>query len=126
MSTEQNKALMQRFLEASVAGDDAAFKGMMASDFVAHIPSGPANREMFVQHNNVFSAAFSDKSFTAEDLIVLKMLAAREDDLRDVRGILRVQRDRLDLESVRRQLETCCGPRQVSAFESIVADSGGV
>ena len=42
---------MRRFLEASVANDEAAFKELMAPDFVAHIPGGPANREAFVQHN---------------------------------------------------------------------------
>jgi steroid delta-isomerase-like uncharacterized protein len=69
MSTEENKALMRRFLEASVNPDEAAFKELMAPDFVAHIPSGPANREAFVQHNYSYVAAFSDRQFEAEDLV---------------------------------------------------------
>jgi predicted nucleotidyltransferase len=41
------------------------------------------------------------KITTAEDLILLKMAFHREKDLGDVRGILRVQRGRLDEEYVR-------------------------
>ena len=70
MSTEQIKALMHRFLEASVASDQAIFKEFLAPDFVAHIPGGPQNREMFLQHNNVFNVAFSDRHISIEDLIV--------------------------------------------------------
>jgi len=38
---------------------------------------------------------------TAEDLVVLKMAFHREKDLRDVRGILWVQRGKLDLAYIR-------------------------
>jgi steroid delta-isomerase-like uncharacterized protein len=69
MSTEQNKTLMRRFLEASVDPDEAAFKALLASDFVAHIPGGPANREAFVQHNYRYVAAFSDTQYEVEDLV---------------------------------------------------------
>jgi steroid delta-isomerase-like uncharacterized protein len=69
MTTEQNKALMRRFLEATVASDQVAFKEFLASDFVAHLPGGPQNREAFLQHNNVFVVAFSDRHFAVEDLI---------------------------------------------------------
>ena len=69
MSTEENKALMRRFLEASVSTDEAALRELLASDFVAHIPSGPANREAFVKHNYGYVTAFSDRQFEAEDLV---------------------------------------------------------
>lgn len=69
MSTEENKALMRRFLDASVGTDEAAFTALMAPDFVAHIPNGPANREAFVKHNYGYIAAFSDRQFEAEDLV---------------------------------------------------------
>lgn len=69
MSTEENKALMRHFLEASVSPDKAAFKELMAPDFVAHIPSGPANREAYVQHNYGYVSAFSDRQFEVDDLV---------------------------------------------------------
>lgn len=70
MTTDQNKALMRRFLEASIADDQAAFKELLAPSFVAHIPGGPQNRETFLLHNNVFNVAFSDRQISVEDLIV--------------------------------------------------------
>lgn len=68
MSTEENKALMRRFLEASTASDPTIYRELMAPDFVAHIPSGPANREAYLQHNAFFNVAFSDPQFAVEDL----------------------------------------------------------
>jgi len=69
MTTEENKALMRRVLEASVGSDQAAFKELLAPDFVAHLPGGPQNREAFLQHNNIFVVAFSDRHFAVEDVI---------------------------------------------------------
>jgi steroid delta-isomerase-like uncharacterized protein len=69
MTTEENKALMRRVLEASVASDQAAFKELLAPDFVAHLADGRQNREAFLQHNNVYVEAFSDRHFVVEDLI---------------------------------------------------------
>ena len=69
MSTEQNKTIVRRFLEASVQSDPSALKELLPSDFLAHIPSGPTGREGFIQHNSVFTNAFSDKQFVVEDLI---------------------------------------------------------
>lgn len=69
MTAEQNKALMRRFLEATVASDQTALKELLAPDFVAHIPGGLQNRDGFLQHNNVFLVAFSDRDFEVQDLI---------------------------------------------------------
>jgi len=69
MTTEDNKALMRRLLETSVASDQTALKELLAPDFVAHLPSGPANREVFLQHNAVFNMAFSGVQLTVKDLI---------------------------------------------------------
>jgi predicted ester cyclase len=69
MTTEHNKALMRRFLEASVATDEAAFKELLAPDFVAHLAGGSVDRDEFVHHNNVFVVALSDRQFEVEDLI---------------------------------------------------------
>ena len=58
-----------------------------------------------------------------EDLIALKMLAAREDDLRDIRGILAVQRNRLVLDTIRRSIEECCDKDRVELFEKLLRES---
>lgn len=61
---------------------------------------------------------------SAEDLIALKLIAAREDDLRDVRGILAVSRSRLHLESVRQALEECATDDRLSLLERLVQETG--
>jgi predicted nucleotidyltransferase len=61
----------------------------------------------------------------AEDLIILKMIALREDDRRDVLGILAAKRTGLDLEAVRRGLRECCGEDRIEAFESMVREAAG-
>ncbi len=69
MTSEQIKAFMRRFLEASVTSDQASYKELLAPDFVAHLLEGPQNRELFLQHNNVFNVAFSGRQISVEDLI---------------------------------------------------------
>ena len=68
MTTEQSKAFMRRFLEASADGDSAAFRELMSPEIVAHVAGGPVSREVFLQHNSVFNAAFSEREFIVEDL----------------------------------------------------------
>lgn len=69
MSGEQNKALVRRFIAASVGDDLAAFKELMAPDFVAHMAGGDQRREAFVQHNGAFTAPFSEREFAVEDQV---------------------------------------------------------
>ena len=68
MTAEQNKAAIRRFLEAAASGP-AAVKELLAPDFVAHLPSGPANQEGFLQQINFFGAALSNQQFTVNDII---------------------------------------------------------
>jgi steroid delta-isomerase-like uncharacterized protein len=68
MSTEDNKAVMHRYLDAAIATDQSAFKALLAPDFVAHV-NGLQDAETFLQQNAVFVRAFSDRSFTIEDLV---------------------------------------------------------
>lgn len=62
---------------------------------------------------------------SAEDVIVAKMLAGRAKDLEDIRGILRVQRDELDIDYVRatlRLLEDALARRDlVREFDAEIA-----
>ena len=69
MTNEQNKALMRRFLESSIADDQTTFRELLAPDFVAHLAGGPQNREAFLQQNKVFVLAFSDRQFTVKDQV---------------------------------------------------------
>lgn len=69
------------------------------------------------------------KIVRAEELVALKMIAAREDDVRDIRGILAAQGDSLDLESIRRSIAECCDEERIARFERLVAEwtaGGGV
>lgn len=56
-------------LRKKVASDPNTIKELLADDFVAHIPTGPTDREGFVVHNNSFVKSFSDRKFIIEDLI---------------------------------------------------------
>lgn len=63
MSTEQNKATMQRFVNLT---DDKKILQLLHPDFVANQPNGTQNREAFLQHMNYFNTVFSDTFFTIE------------------------------------------------------------
>lgn len=69
MTTEQNKATMRRFLEASIADDLSAYKDLLAPDFVGHVPGGPKNSEGFIQHTKFYNLAFTDRSITVDDIV---------------------------------------------------------
>lgn len=59
---------------------------------------------------------------TAEDLILLKMVFRREKDLRDIRGILWVQRGKLDLEYVRRWSARMLEDRVQQELEALIQE----
>jgi predicted ester cyclase len=71
MSTEQNKAIVRRFLEAFEANDQSAFNEVLSPDLVAHTQhiGGSANRETMLQGISLFHAAFGELHLTLEDLI---------------------------------------------------------
>jgi len=69
MTTEQNKAIARRLIEASATADQGILKELLAPDFVAHQPGGPQDRQAFSQHLNDFLTAFSDSHFAVEEQI---------------------------------------------------------
>ena len=70
MSTEQNKAIARRFLDAFEANDQAALTEVLSPDLVAHTHmGGPVNRETMLQGITAFHAAFSELHFTLENLV---------------------------------------------------------
>jgi serine phosphatase RsbU (regulator of sigma subunit)/ketosteroid isomerase-like protein len=71
MSTEDNKALVRRFVRAQWAKDIAALKEMMAPDFVDHsvLPGQGSTREDYLQDVAEDQAASSDAQISIEDQI---------------------------------------------------------
>jgi hypothetical protein len=62
---------------------------------------------------------------TAEDLILLKMAFHRGKDVGDVRGILRVQQDRLDLDYVRHWARAMLEHTVQRELHALIAEYGG-
>ena len=63
MSTQQNKAPMQQFV--NLKNNDQILQ-LLHADFMANQPNGTQDREAFLQHMNHFNTAFSDTFFTIE------------------------------------------------------------
>lgn len=69
------------------------------------VVAGPGLEEEFLAHRRfVDLGGLEVPVISPEDLVVTKILAGRPKDLDDVRGIMREQGDRLDLERSRRFL----------------------
>ncbi len=71
MSTEQNKAIASRTIEAINAGDMSLFESLLAPDAVEHNapPGMPPTRETAVQFITMFRAAFPDFHYHIDDVI---------------------------------------------------------
>ena len=72
MSTEENKALVRRFVdEVQSAGNTDAIDEICSSEFVNHSasPGVPSNREGVKRLTAMFRQAFPDSYFTIEDMM---------------------------------------------------------
>jgi steroid delta-isomerase-like uncharacterized protein len=71
MSTEENKAIAMRAVEAINAGDMSLFESLLAPDGVEHAapPGMPPTRETALQFMTMLRAAFPDLRYTIEDVI---------------------------------------------------------
>ena len=72
MSTEENKALVRRFVdEVQSAGNTDAIDEICSPEFVNHSapPGAPSNREGVKQLTAMFRQAFPDSYFTIEDMM---------------------------------------------------------
>ena len=71
ISTEHNKALVRRFIQAQNEGDLAALERLMAPDFVDHsvLPGQGSSREEYIKGVAEDLAAFSDTQLSVEDQI---------------------------------------------------------
>ena len=70
MSTEQNKAVVRRFVEEVINKHNLAkIDELFNTDYVNHTPGLPPGREAEKQLNSVSFAAFPDARVTIEDLV---------------------------------------------------------
>jgi len=71
MSTEQNKAIASRAVEAINAGDMSLFESLLAPDAVEHaVPPGmPPTRETAKQFITMLRAAFPDLHYHIDDVV---------------------------------------------------------
>lgn len=72
MSTEDNKALVNRYFHAAWnQGNPAVIDELFAATFHAHNPAVPngGSREGFKQFNSVFCSAFPDLRISQDDVI---------------------------------------------------------
>ncbi len=72
MTTEENKALVQRAVEAFTRGDLAAVANLFTDDYVDHDPSRaalPPGPEGITQAWGMMRAAFPDLEATIDDLV---------------------------------------------------------
>lgn len=77
MSTEQNQAVVRRFLEEGINHSNMAiFDALVAEDVVDHYapPGSPAGREGWKQNNLMFKRAFPDGRWQIADIVAEKDL----------------------------------------------------
>ncbi len=94
MSTENNKAVVQRFREALDAGDLEGAMAVFAPNAVVHMSSAPEplSREGFKQLGQLLLSAFTGSASTVEDMIaegdkVVSRLTFRGTHTGDMMGI---------------------------------------
>ena len=94
MSTEQNKAVVQRFREALDAGDLEGAMAVFAPNAVVHMSSAPEplSMEGFKQLGQLLLSAFTGSTSTVEDMIaegdkVVSRLTFRGTHTGDMMGI---------------------------------------
>ncbi|MFO7320675.1 MAG: ester cyclase [Chloroflexota bacterium] len=84
MTSEQNKAIVRRFWQAYETNDQAALNEVLSPALVARTPGAPEpqNREMHLQGIRMFTAAFSDRQFTVDEMIAEGDVVATRTTLR--------------------------------------------
>lgn len=86
MSVEHNKELVRRFWKAFEANDRGTLEETVSPQFKAQAAGTPAplTREMLLQGVTAFSAAFSDRNFTIDEIIAEGNQVATRTTLRGV------------------------------------------
>lgn len=89
------------------------------------VPLVPLQQEVLKRATPLPFAGRIVRITTAEDLILLKMAFHRQKDLLDIKGMLHVQRGRLDLDYVRRWSGRILEEDLAAELESMIAEYGG-
>lgn len=71
MSTEDNKAVAMRTVDAINSGDMSRFESLLAPDVIEHAapPGMPPTRETTIQFISMLRNAFPDLKYTIEDMV---------------------------------------------------------
>jgi predicted nucleotidyltransferase len=85
------------------------------------VPAVPLQEEILRRAVSVRLDKYDVSITTAEDLILLKLAFHRQKDLHDIRGILWVQRGRLDLDYLRHWSKRSLEPRVQQEFEELIS-----
>lgn len=86
------------------------------------VPVVPLQHEILKRAQTLPFAGRTIRVTTAEDLILLKMAFHRQKDLLDVRGILHVQKGRLDVDYVRRWSDRMLDDVLAAELEAMLRD----
>lgn len=129
-------ALLERFAERGFSFELESTLRRLAQDHLTEITFRGVRVDMLDAVLPLFRRAIAGARETeiegkrvrvasAEHLVALKLLAARDDDVRDVRGILAAQQGSIDTEEVRRELEGCGAAGGVSLLERLAREVAG-
>ena len=79
MSTEDNKAVAMRTVDAINSGDMSRFESLLAPDVIEHAapPGMPPTRETTIQFISMLRNAFPDLKYTIEDVVAEGDLVAQ-------------------------------------------------
>ena len=69
MNAEENKALVQRYLDAMNMGNESYLDEYFAAEYTYHGPAGELNTQGFKEMHSMFLSAFPDAKINAEDMI---------------------------------------------------------
>lgn len=113
-SDDRAAELLERLRAAGATVDDTALD-RLRRDGLAHVSVGPVRVDLLLTADPLSRAVARQATVEsvlglpvgvarAEELIVMKLLARRPQDIMDIQGLLVASRDRLDLEAIRRWL----------------------
>ena len=71
MTLEENKALVQRYLDEMNIGNESYLDEYFAAEYVYHGPAGELDAQGFKAMHSMFLSAFPDAKISAEDMIAV-------------------------------------------------------
>jgi predicted nucleotidyltransferase len=125
--------LLEKFRERGFSFDRDAVIRQLGMDHLSEVHYGEVRVDLLEAVIPIFRQAMERardedvhghrvRVATPEDLVVLKLLAGREGDLGDVRGILAVQGNAFDIEVTRHRLLEVSDEETIHRFDRLVED----